>query len=136
MITKIKEKKTTVKKEKKVKTKKAIVKPQIIRGRVVSVKIPTTVTILTVRRRVHPLYHKAFTRSKKYLVHDELGVSLGDIVDIIKVRPISKNKHFKVLKVIGKDIEAVVSKQLQEEAAEAIAEVIPEEKEIEEKGEK
>jgi hypothetical protein len=52
---------------------------------------------------------------------------LGDIVEIIKTRPISKRKHWKVTKVLGKDVVALGTQALKEEAAEAIAEVLPEE---------
>ena len=97
-------------------------------GRVVSVKTAKTATILVERTKTHPLYKKSFKRSKKYLVADDLGVKLGDLVDVEKVAPISKNKHWKIIKVVGRDIEAVISEELKEKAAEAIEEVMPEEK--------
>lgn len=102
----------------------------VLRGRVVSTKALKTVTVLVEKRVTHPLYGKSFKRSKKYLVHDGLGVSLGDLVEMIKVKPISKNKHFMISKVVGKNIEAVISEELKEKAAEAIAEVLPEEVQI------
>lgn len=102
---------------------------QVMRGLVVSTKLPKTVTVIVERSKMHPLYHKAFKQSQRYLVHDELGVKEGDLVNIGQVKPISKNKHFKVLNVVGQDIAAIVSEQLKEEAAEAIAQVMPEEKE-------
>lgn len=100
-------------------------------GRVVSAKTTKTAVVLVERTKIHPLYGKAFKRSKKYLVHDEKGVSEGDVVEIMQTKPISKNKHFIINKVVGKDIEAIVAEQLKEEAAEEIAEVMPEEKEEE-----
>lgn len=102
-----------------------------IQGRVVSAKIPKTVTVLVEGRKIHPLYGKAYKYSKRYLVHDELGVSEGDVIEICQCRPISKNKRFQVRKVIGKDIEAIVTEQLKEEVQEAIAEVMPVEEERE-----
>lgn len=110
-------------------TKQEKVGSQVVRGRVVAVKMPKTVTVLVGREKVHPLYGKAFKRSKRYLVHDEMGVSLGDIVEIVKTKPVSKNKHFRIKGVVGKDLVAVASEKLKEEAAEAIAEVMPEEEE-------
>lgn len=101
---------------------------QIIKGRVVS-KTPKTVVVLVEREKIHPLYKKTFRRSKRYLVHDELGANLGDLVEIVKVRPVSRNKHFHVQKIIGKNIEAIIVEELKEKAAEAIAQVMPEEKE-------
>lgn len=102
---------------------------QVMRGRVISAKSPKTVTVLIEREKIHPLYSKAFKRSKHYLVHDELGVLEGDVVEIVKVKPISRNKHFQTVRVVGKDIEAIVTERLKEEAAQEIAEVMPEEKE-------
>lgn len=87
-----------------------------------------TAVVLVETRRTHPLYKKSFIRSTKYLADDSLSVSLGDVVVMEKVRPISKRKHWRVEKVLGKDVVALGTKQLQEEAAEAIAEVLPEEK--------
>ncbi|MDO8638105.1 MAG: 30S ribosomal protein S17 [Candidatus Daviesbacteria bacterium] len=101
---------------------------QIKKGRVVSVKTLKTVVVLIDSVRMHPLYKKAFKRSKRYLVHDEIGAGLGDLVEIVQVRPMSKNKHFQIQKIVGKNMEAVIIEELKEEAAEAIAEVMPEEK--------
>lgn len=99
---------------------------QIFRGRVISVKNAQTATVLLEKRKTHPLYKKSYSQSKKYLVQDDLQVKIGDLVEIVKCRPISKNKHFKIVKVIGKNIEAIVTKGLKEKAKKAIEEVIPE----------
>lgn len=101
-----------------------VVHSQVFRGRVVAAQ-PKTVTVLIERVKMHPLYHKGFKQSKRYLVHDEVGVKLGDVVEIVKSRPFSKNKHFLVLRVVGQDMVAVVTQQIKEDAAEAIAEVMP-----------
>lgn len=101
---------------------------QIIRGRVVSAKQPKTVTVLVESQRIHPMYKKAFARSHRYIVHDEIGTAEGDLVEIVKVRPISKLKHWQITKVLGKDIAAIVTQELKEGAAAAIAEVLPEDK--------
>lgn len=106
-------------------------KGQVLHGKVVSVKTPKTATVLIERQKMHPRYQKSFTRSKKYLAHDEIGVVVGDVVDIMPRRPISKNKHFQIISVVGRDIKAIASEQLKEEAEEAIAEVMPEKKESE-----
>ena len=102
-------------------------------GRVVSIKMMKTAAVLVARVEKHPLYKKTFMRTKKYLVDDPIGVKLGDIVEIEKVRPISKNKHFRIMRVVGRDIEEIVEEQLKEEAKVAIEEVLPEEVEEEEK---
>lgn len=96
-----------------------------IRGRIVSDKLTKTVTVLVQRQKMHPIYKKAFKVSKKYLAHDMVGAKMGDIVDIVKIRPVSKNKHWKILSVVGKDIEAVAGEELKRKADEAIAQVMP-----------
>lgn len=119
-------------KKQKIEKKEIVKTQQVIKGRVVSAKTPKTAVVLVERRVTHPLYGKTFRRSKRYLVHDEKGVSEGDLVEIIKCSPISKNKHFMIYKVVGKNMEAIIAEQLKEEAAETIAEVMPVEKETEE----
>lgn len=95
-------------------------------GRVVSVKNTNTATVLVTGSKTHPLYKKTFVSSKKFLVDDSLGVTLGQIVEIVPTKPISKRKFWKITKVVGRDIEAIVAKELKEQAAEIIEEVMPE----------
>lgn len=103
-------------------------------GRVVSTKMNNTVTVLVERMAKHPLYKKTFVQTKKYLVDDPIGVKMGDMVEIIKVRPISKNKHWRIIKVVGKNLEAIIEEKLKTEAEKIIAEVMPEEKEGDSEG--
>ena len=100
-------------------------------GRVVSTKLKNTATVIVERFSMHPLYKKIFTRTKKYLVDDLIGVKDGDIVEIVKCKPVSKNKHFKITKVVGKNLTEIVEAQQKKTAAEVIAEIMPEEKESE-----
>lgn len=97
-------------------------------GRVVSAKLKNTVTVLVERVAMHPLYKKTYIQSKRYLVDDSIGVRVGDIVDIQKCRPVSKNKHWKVTKVLGKSLTEIAQEQMKEKAEEVIAEVMPEDK--------
>ncbi len=99
---------------------------QIMKGRVVAAKSEKTVTVLIERARMHPMYKKAFAQTSKYLVHTEEPLKEGDLVEIVKVRPISKRKHWIVRKVVGRDLEAIITEELKEEANEAISEVLPE----------
>lgn len=117
---------TTVKKTETKKQNIASGKGKIMRGLVLVAKLPKTVTVVVEYRKTHPLYGKSFRRSKKYLVHDEVGVKEGDVVEIHQVRPISKNKHFAVVKITGQNIEAIVIEQLKEETAKEIAAIMPE----------
>mgnify|MGYP002720461777 CR=1 FL=1 len=62
-------------------------------GVVVSDKADKTVSVKVERKFAHPLYGKVVTRSHKYAAHDEKNeFRVGDRVEIIAVRPISKTK--------------------------------------------
>lgn len=108
-----------------VKTMEKIKANQIFKGRVVSAKLSQTATVLLESRKTHPLYKKSYARSKRFLVQDELGVKAGDLVEIVKCKPISKNKHFKIVKVVGRDMEAIVTEKINADVKAAIEEVIP-----------
>ena len=97
-------------------------------GRVVSTKMKDTAVVLITSTKKHPLYKKTYKRSKKFLAHDELGVILGDVIEIVPVKPLSRKKFWKVSKVVGRQFEAVAKEDLKNAAKEAIAEVMPEEK--------
>lgn len=75
---------------------------KVLTGKVTKVgKITNTVTVEIKSFRPHPLYKKIVKKSKKILAHlADMELNLGDTVKIQEVRPISKNKHFKVLEVI------------------------------------
>lgn len=100
-------------------------------GRVVSNKTAKTVTVLVESRKSHPLYKKTYAWSKKYLVHDEMGAEMGDIVDIKKSRPFSKRKHWMVVKIVGRDIVPMNEAALKEVSQDVIEEVMPVEVETE-----
>lgn len=98
-------------------------------GRVVSNKSKNTAVVLVERKVVHKLYKKVFIRSKKYLVDDQMEVRIGDIVNIEKCRPISRMKHWNITKVLGQNLAEIVEAEQKTKAEEAIAQVMPEEKE-------
>lgn len=100
-------------------------------GRVVSAKMQKTVAVLVEGQKTHPLYKKTFVWSKKYLVHDEVGAKVGDVVVIEETRPISKRVHHKVSKILGADVVALGEAAMKQVEQEAIEEVMPEEKEVE-----
>lgn len=97
-------------------------------GRVVSTKMQKTAVVLVESQKTHPLYKKSFIRTKKYLVDDPFEVKDGDIVVFVKIRPISKRKHWQITKVLGRDFVSLEQAELKEGAKKAIAEVLPEEK--------
>ena len=94
-------------------------------GRVISVKLKNTATVLVERTARHPLYKKSYKQSKKYLVGVETDVKEGDIVNFINCKPISKNKHWKITKVLGRSIAEIAEENLKKHAAEVISEVMP-----------
>lgn len=63
-------------------------------------KMAQTVTVLVERRPWHPTLRAQYRRSQQYLVHDPAGgARLGDRVVIEETRPLSKRKHFRLLRV-------------------------------------
>lgn len=75
---------------------------KIFIGKVVSTKMEKTATVVVNRIVVHPIYKKRFKRTKKYHVHDEIGVKVGDTVHFVASRPVSKLKKWKIIEVVGK----------------------------------
>ncbi len=74
-------------------------------GEVVSTKMKKTVVVRIMRKFRHPLYRKVIVRHKKYKAHNEnLELIVGDTVKIEETRPISKDKHFKVVEKVTKKI--------------------------------
>jgi small subunit ribosomal protein S17 len=68
-----------------------------LRGVVVSDKMDKTVVVSVSRFVKHPKYGKYYSINKKYKVHDaENKCKVGDKVEIIETRPISKDKKFRI----------------------------------------
>ncbi|GAB5046898.1 30S ribosomal protein S17 [Thermodesulfovibrio sp. TK110] len=74
---------------------------KILKGTVVSDKMDKTVVVSVERIFQHPLYKKTIKTKKKYKAHDEENkCKLGDMVEIIESRPISKTKRWRILRII------------------------------------
>ena len=72
-------------------------------GKVVSDKRNKTVTVMIERRVMHPIYGKIMIKTSKYHAHDENGeYKLGDIVEIIESRPLSKTKNWVATRLVQK----------------------------------
>ncbi|MCK4721798.1 MAG: 30S ribosomal protein S17 [Dehalococcoidia bacterium] len=72
-------------------------------GRVVSDKMDKTVVVAVESYRRHSIYKKAVRRIKKFKAHDEHNACQeGDMVRIEETRPLSKEKHWRVVEVISK----------------------------------
>ena len=77
-------------------------KRKIREGVVVSDKMVKTIVVAVETRKVHPLYKKAITVTKKYKVHDENSVcKIGDKVKIVETRPLSKEKRWRLAEIIS-----------------------------------
>lgn len=74
---------------------------KILTGIVTSTKMTKTVTVKVESVYRHSLYKKTLKKHKKYLAHnDSFDLKEKDIVKIIETKPVSKNKHFKVIEKI------------------------------------
>jgi len=72
---------------------------RVLSGTVVSTKMQDTITVAVERYVMHPKYKKFMRRTKKFLVHDKGNTAKeGDKVEIRETRPISKRKHFELVR--------------------------------------
>jgi small subunit ribosomal protein S17 len=72
-------------------------------GIVVSDKMDKTAVVSVVTRVKHPLYKKIIKKTKKYMIHDENNeCQIGDYVEIAETRLISKNKCWRLVRIIEK----------------------------------
>lgn len=68
-------------------------------GTVVKTAMKDTATVVVSRYEKHEKYQKFMKINKKYLVDDKGNTAkVGDVVTIESTRPISKNKHFRIVK--------------------------------------
>ncbi|WP_381415472.1 30S ribosomal protein S17 [Spiroplasma endosymbiont of Anurida maritima] len=78
---------------------------KVLQGKVVTDAADKTISVLVETYKNHPLYKKRVKYSKRYLVHDESNqAKKGDKVQIMETRPLSKNKNFRLIKVVEKAI--------------------------------
>lgn len=70
-------------------------------GTVVSDKTDKTIVVKVSTRKTNALYKKQYTSTKKFMAHDEANEAhVGDRVSLVETRPISRQKRFKVDKVL------------------------------------
>jgi len=74
-------------------------------GTVVSDKMQKTVVVAIENRKMHPIYRKVVTSTKKVMAHDETGAGIGAVVRIVQSRPISKRKRWVVESVLEQPAE-------------------------------
>ncbi len=74
---------------------------RVKQGVVVSDKMDKSITVLVESNKRHPIYGKVYKDSKKFIAHDENNeAKVGDLVEIMETRPLSKNKYFRLLRIV------------------------------------
>jgi small subunit ribosomal protein S17 len=79
---------------------------RVIVGTVTSNTMDKTATVTVVRRVRDRRFHKFLTRRVKYHVHDEHNsAKVGDVVEIVESRPMSKTKRWRLLSTLSRGVE-------------------------------
>lgn len=74
-----------------------------MRGIVVSDKGDKSITVMVERSKRHTLYHKTVRIRSKFYVHDEQNEArIGDKVEIMGTRPLSRTKRWRMVRVLEK----------------------------------
>lgn len=74
---------------------------QVKTGRVVSNKMQKTVVVEVADTFTHRLYHRTMKQTKKLHAHDEENrCNVGDVVEIVSSRPLSKTKRWRVREIV------------------------------------
>ena len=77
-------------------------------GKVVSDRMSSTVVVEVTRLVRHPIYQRVIRQAKKFKAHDSgLKPRVGDEVRMEETRPISKEKHWRVIEIVRRAPEAV-----------------------------
>lgn len=72
-------------------------------GKVVSNKMQKSIVVAIERRVPHPKYKKYYTRTSKFMAHDEQQQArVGDVVKIMETRPLSKRKRWRLVEIVEK----------------------------------
>ena len=74
-------------------------------GKVVSDKMDKTIVVAVVDSVKHPLYKKIVKTTYKLKAHDEKNeAGIGDTVLVMETRPLSKDKHYRLVKIVEKAV--------------------------------
>ena len=72
-------------------------------GRVVSNRMQKTIVVAVKRSLKHPVYQKTIKRTSKLYAHNEKNeCQIGDLVQVMETRPLSRLKRWRLLKVVEK----------------------------------
>ena len=78
---------------------------KVLCGVVVSVKMDKTIVVEIATSKADPKYGRHVKFSTKFKVHDENNeAKKGDVVEVMETRPLSKDKHFRLVKIIEKAV--------------------------------
>mgnify|MGYP002587670209 FL=1 len=76
---------------------------KVLRGKVVSDKMDKTIVVAIEDSVQHPLYKKTMKRTYKLKAHDENNeCGIGDTVEVMETRPLSKDKRWRLVRIIEK----------------------------------
>ena len=76
---------------------------KVLQGRVVSNKMQKTIVVEIQQRKLHRLYKKYLSRTKKIKAHDEKNeCGIGDTVRVVETRPLSKEKRWRLVEIVEK----------------------------------
>ena len=79
--------------------------PKTREGVVVSDKMEKSIVVSTTRLMKHPTFKKYVRVTKKFHVHDEKNeAKIGDKVQIVETRPLSKTKRWRLMRVVEKAV--------------------------------
>ncbi len=88
---------------------------KIFTGKVISKKMLKTATVAVDRVFKHPVYGKRVRKTKKYQVHDEKSVEVGQVVKFVASRPYSKTKKWKIVEVLDDKVKKALKSDKTEE---------------------
>ena len=72
-------------------------------GQVVSDKMDKTIVVAIKTKVMHPLYGKTVNKTTKLKAHDENNeCKIGDRVRVMETRPLSRDKHWRLVEIIEK----------------------------------
>lgn len=76
---------------------------RVLIGKVVSNKMDKTIVVAVEEQLRHPAYGKTIKRTNKFKAHDENNqCSIGDLVEIMETRPLSRDKRWRLVQVLQK----------------------------------
>ena len=77
---------------------------KIYTGKIINDRMDKTVVVAVERLTQHPLYRKTIKKVSKFKAHDEENkCKVGDKVSIIESRPLSRDKRWRIVKIIAKE---------------------------------